>query len=115
MKKIYLKENSIQSVLTNRLLPKFLFNAVKKHETSLGDNSLFPTGGDYPFDYIILKERYADVCDAIEELGLQSLDEDFLMSELSESLKTEIRKETEECYTDPCLHDYVGYAAYTSF
>lgn len=87
MRKIYLKEDSIRSVLNNRLLPKFLFNAVKKHETSLGDNSAFPSGGDYPFDYTILKERYTEVCDAIEELGLDSLDEDYLMSELSESVK----------------------------
>ena len=46
MRKIYLKEDSIKNVMTNRLLPKFIFNAVKKHETSLGDNSAFPIGGD---------------------------------------------------------------------
>jgi hypothetical protein len=87
MRKIYLKEDSIKSVMTNRLLPKFIFNAVKKHETSLGDNSAFPIGGDYPFDYTLLKKRYVEVCNAIEEFGLESLDEDYLMSELSASLK----------------------------
>ena len=87
MKKIFLKEDSISSVLTNRLLPKFLFDMVKVHETSLGDNSMFPSGDEYPFDYTLLKMRYNDVCKAIEGLNLPSLDEDSLMTELSESLK----------------------------
>lgn len=87
MKKIYLKENSLQSVLTKRLLPQFLFKMVKTHTTSLGDNEVFPNGDDYPFDYIILKERFNEVCDAIEDLGIVELDEDNLMSELSSLLK----------------------------
>ena len=87
MKKIYLKEDTIANVLNKRLLPQFLFKSVKAHETSLGDNSMFPSGGDYPFDYTLLKVRFGEVCDAIEELGLESLDEDYLMSELSNSLK----------------------------
>jgi hypothetical protein len=48
---------------------------------------MFPSGGEYPFDYTVLKVRFGEVCDAIEELGLESLDEDYLMSELSNSLK----------------------------
>ena len=87
MKKIYLKEDTIANVLNKRLLPQFLFKSVKAHETSLGDNSMFPSGGDYPFDYTLLKVRFGEVCDAIEELELESLDEDYLMSELSNSLK----------------------------
>lgn len=87
MKKIYLKEDTIANVLNKRLLPQFLFKSVKAHETSLGDNSMFPSGGDYPFDYTLLKVRFGEVCDAIEELGLESLDEDYLMSELSNYLK----------------------------
>lgn len=87
MKKIYLKENTIANVLNKRLLPQFLFKSVKAHETSLGDNSMFPSGGDYPFDYTVLKVRFGEVSDAIEELGLESLDEDYLMSELSNSIK----------------------------
>jgi len=87
MKKIYLKENTIANVLNKRLLPQFLFKSVKAHETSLGDNSMFPSGGDYPFDYTLLKVRFGEVCDAIEKLGLESLDEDYLMSELSNALK----------------------------
>ena len=86
MKKIYLKENSIQSVLSGRLLPQFLFKMVKTHTTSLGDNEVFPSGDDYPFDYIILKERFNEVCDAIGDLGISDLSEDSLMSELSSLL-----------------------------
>ena len=87
MKKIYLKENSIQSVLTKRLLPQFLFKMVKTHTTSLGDNEVFPNGDEYPFDYMILKERYNEVCEAIEDLGIVDLSEDSLMSEMSRLLK----------------------------
>ena len=87
MRKIYLKENSLQSVLTQRLLPQFLFRMVKTHTTSLGDNEIFPSGDEYPFDYMLLKERYNEVCEAIEELGIQDLSEDNLMSELSSLVK----------------------------
>ena len=87
MKKVYLKEDTIANVLNKRLLPQFLFKSVKAHETSLGDNSMFPSGGDYPFDYTLLKVRFGEVCDAIEELGLASLDEDSLMSDLSRTIK----------------------------
>ena len=41
---------------------------------------------EYPFDYIILKERFNEVCDAIEDLGISDLSEDSLMSELSSLL-----------------------------
>lgn len=98
MKKIYLKENSIQSVLTKRLLPQFLFKMVKTHTTSLGDSEIFPNGDEYPFDYIILKERYNEVCDAIEDLGITELDEDNLISEMSILLKE--CKELEEPVRD---------------
>ena len=91
MKKIYLKESSLSSVLNNRLLPKFLFKLVKTHTTSLGDNEAFPSGGDYPFDYTLLKDRYNEVCESIEQLNLESLDEDYLISELS-SLVTECKE-----------------------
>lgn len=87
MKKIYLKESSIKNVLKGRLLPQFLFKLVKTHTTSLGDNEVFPNGDEYPFDYIVLKERFNEVCDAIEELGISDLSEDSLMSELSSLLK----------------------------
>ena len=87
MKKIYLTESSIHSVLSGRLLPQFLFKLVKTHTTSLGDNEIFPNGDEYPFDYIILKERFNEVCDVIEDLGIKDLSEDSLISEMSSLLK----------------------------
>lgn len=82
MKKIYINEEFMSNVVKGRLLPQFLFKLVKTHTTSLGDNEAFPTSDEYPFDYALLKERYNEVCDAIDDIGLESLDEDYLMSEL---------------------------------
>lgn len=87
MKKIYLRESSISNVLNKRLLPQFLFKMVKTHTTSLGDNSMFPNDDEYPFDYMLLKTRYNEVCDAMEELNLANLNEDELVSELSALVK----------------------------
>ena len=42
-------------------LPKFLFNIVSKHKTSLGNNEAFPPEEKYDFDYRILKERFNEV------------------------------------------------------
>ena len=87
MKKIYLRESSISNVLNKRLLHQFLFKMVKTHTTSLGDNSMFPNDDEYPFDYMLLKTRYNEVCDAMEELNLANLNEDELVSELSALVK----------------------------
>ena len=101
MKKIYIKEESLKSLNNQRLLPKFLFKAVKSHATSLGDNEAFPSGDDFPFDYAVLKQRYNEVCDNIEALGLESLDEEYLITLLSKLIKeckeaeTPIRDELE--------------------
>ena len=91
MKKIYINEGFMSNVIKGRLLPQFLFKLVKTHTTSLGDNEAFPTSDEYPFDYALLKERYNEVCDAIDDIGLESLDEDYLMSELS-SLVTKCKE-----------------------
>ena len=91
MKKIYINEGFMSNVVKGRLLPQFLFKLVKTHTTSLDDNEAFPTSDEYPFDYILLKERYNEVCDAIDDIGLESLDEDYLMSELS-SLVTKCKE-----------------------
>jgi len=91
MKKIYINEEFMSNVVKGRLLPQFLFKLVKTHTTSLGDNEAFPTSDEYPFDYALLKKRYNEVCDAIDDIGLESLDEDYLMSELS-SLVTKCRE-----------------------
>jgi len=91
MKKVYINENHLSSVVKDELLPQFLFKLVKTHSTSLGDSEAFPSGGKYPFDYTVLKERYLEVLKKIKALGLESLDEDYLMSELS-SLITRCRE-----------------------
>lgn len=91
MKKIYINEEFMSNVVKGRLLPQFLFKLVKTHTTSLGDNEVFPTSDECPFDYALLKERYNEVCDAIDDIGLESLDEDYLMSELS-SLVTKCKE-----------------------
>lgn len=87
MKKVYINESSISNVLNGRLLPQFLFKMVKNHNTSLGDNEAFPSSDEYPFDYALLKSRYNEVCDEIENMGIVSLDEDSLISELSSLVK----------------------------
>lgn len=91
MKKIYINEEFMSNVVKGRLLPQFLFKLVKTHTTSLGDNEAFPTSDEYQFDYALLKERYNEVCDAIDDIGLESLDEDYLMGELS-SLVTKCKE-----------------------
>ena len=56
---------------------------VRVHKTSLGDSEAFPSEDEYPYDYMLLKKRYVEVCDNIDTLGLGGCDEDFLTSELS--------------------------------
>ena len=42
-------------------LPKFLFDRIKEHNSSLGNNEAFPPEEDLPFDYKILKNRFNEV------------------------------------------------------
>ena len=48
-------------------LPKFIYKAIAKKYTSLGDNPAFPPVGDFGFEYDVIKDAYAD---AREELAL---------------------------------------------
>lgn len=51
-------------------LPKFIYNSVISHNTSLGDNGAFPKREDVPFDYYVLTNRMDEVVKVIEkELG----------------------------------------------
>ncbi len=86
-KKIYINENALKDIVNTRLLPQFLYKLVKNHNTPLGDSVVFPTSGDYPFDYLLLKERFIFVSEEIEALNLESLDEDYLISRLSSLVK----------------------------
>lgn len=91
MKKVYINESFLSNAVNGKLLPQFLFKLVKVHNTSLGDCEAFPTSDEYPFDYLLLKNRYQEVCDAINNVGFESLDEDYLMSKLS-SLMAKCKK-----------------------
>ena len=69
-------ESSLEKIQKDgRLLPKFLFKAVKNHDTSLGNSRAFPTNTVFPYDYQILKERYNEVCEKASELGIESEEE----------------------------------------
>ena len=92
-KKIYIKEESIVNMQDKKkLLPKFLFNAVKHHKTSLGDSECFPMDDVYPFDYTILKQGYHNALNDLESLGYGEMSNDDLLSELSH-LMTECKKQ----------------------
>lgn len=67
-------------------LPKFIFDRVKEHKTSLGNNEAFPPEEDYPFDYKILKKRFNDVCEGLSYLDNPTTDEDYLKTYLSKLL-----------------------------
>lgn len=77
-RKIYANDDN-----KDRLLPKFLYNALKTHSTSLGDNNAFPVIGDVPFDYKIIKDSYAVVVEKAKSLGIFGKDVDELESTLS--------------------------------
>ena len=44
-----------------------IFNDIKNHNTSLGDNPCFPMEQKYPFDYEIIKDRYKEVVDNVKK------------------------------------------------
>ena len=80
MKKVYIREGQINNDL---LLPKFIFDAVRSHETSLGNNPAFPDEDDYPFDYVILKERLRDLHAQMKDAGIPLGNTEELISHLS--------------------------------
>lgn len=72
----------------NYKLPKHIFSAVKKHETSLGNNDAFPPEEDYQFDYKLVKKRFNDIVDNLKNVdGLDSLNETVVINKLSELMK----------------------------
>lgn len=68
-------------------LPKFLYDDIKVHKTSLGDNEAFPPEEDVPFDYKVIKKRFNDVCDVLMSLNIDFSDEVGLQARFSKSLK----------------------------
>lgn len=73
-KKIYITEELAKqlSEITRPLteLPSDIRNVLKNHKTSLGQHPSFPPEEELPFDYIITNERFEEVKNNIEALGL---------------------------------------------
>lgn len=55
-------------------LPKFLFDRIKEHNSSLGNNEAFPPEEDLPFDYKILKNRFNEVCENLHKININTDD-----------------------------------------
>lgn len=68
-------------------LPKFLFEKLREHKTSLGDNAAFPPEEDYPFDYKIIKKRFKEVCEGLKYLDTPTTDENELKTLLGKLLQ----------------------------
>ena len=78
-----LKESLEKSELSTKLRP-FIYDKVKIHMTSLGDNKAFPPEEDVPFDYKVLKDRFIEIVDIISKIDtLESYDETYLANRLS--------------------------------
>lgn len=84
-----LTENIVGLKNSKYLLPQFIFNALKTHKTSLGDNPCFPLEGQEPFDYAIIKQRYKEI---IDNLG-DNLSLDDAATQYSSLLQECIEKE----------------------
>ena len=87
MKKVFIRESSLEDIKNSELLPPFLFKMVKYHKTSLGDNEAFPKVGEYPFDYSILKKRFGIVSFSLKSLArldgeINDVDEESLLNYL---------------------------------
>ena len=68
-------------------LPKFLYERLKEHNTSLGNNEAFPPEEDVPFDYKVMKKRFNDVCDRLQYLEIQTTDINELKTYLGKLLQ----------------------------
>lgn len=100
-KRIIIKESSLYKMreqlneeASSTNLPRFLFDDVKEHNTSLGDSKAFPNFGHYPYDYKITKMRYLEVKETIESLvGEKNPDINTLLSDVSKLTKKAIEIE----------------------
>ena len=64
-------------------LPKFIYKKLKNHNTSLGNNFAFPPEEEFSFDYKIIKKRFNEVTEKIENSEYRNLNNDELLTELS--------------------------------
>ena len=69
-------------------LPTDIKNVLKNHKTSLGQHPSFPPEEELPFDYIITKKRFDEVCSNITALGV----DDFSSKGINKLLQTKIDK-----------------------
>jgi hypothetical protein len=82
MKRIILSENQIALLkedihdLRANKLPPYVYNSAKKHNTSLGESPAFPPSNDYDYDYKILKVRFNEIINTLDELQLPKNEEE---------------------------------------
>lgn len=74
-------------------LPNFLYKAISNGYTSLGDNPAVPDCGDEGFLYLITKERYEEVYQRMNNLGLPTGNVDELVTMISKLTADCMRKE----------------------
>ena len=88
-KKILIKEEQQQRL---KLAP-FIYKAIASKRTSLGDNPAFPPYGNFGFEYDVVKKKYEEVDEIINNCikngELESKDPEYLLTVLS--------KKVEEC------------------
>lgn len=85
--KIIIKEEQQQRLK----LPPFIYKAIAAKRTSLGDNEALPPYGDFGFEYDIVKKKYEEVDETINNIikhgELESKDPDYLISVLSKKIE----------------------------
>lgn len=90
-KKIIVNENQ-QNLLK---LPKFIYKAIMGKYTSLGDNPALPSYGEFGFEYEMVKTKFIELNDTINEMiengVIETNDPDYLISYLGR-LITKCRK-----------------------
>lgn len=74
-------------------LPKFIYSKLKSHNTSLGDNFAFPPEEEFSFDYKIIKKRFNEVTEKLENSEYKNLSNDELLTELSKLISLCKKKE----------------------
>lgn len=79
MKKIIYISESVVNELSSKLnpledLPQDIKNVLRNHKTSLGSHPSFPPEEEYPFDYILTKKRFDELCHDVKQLNIESFD-----------------------------------------
>ena len=94
--KIIISEDSILGLKkhVDEKLPEFIYSALKKNDTSLGDSKAFPPNDEMGYAYSVIKERYLQVIKRIEERGYEDGSEEFLFNRLGKLTSMAIRIES---------------------